>query len=60
MKFSIQRSGRSRHRSGTSSEKSCVDLTAQRALVNTKALAPLPAAYTERELIVRLRFDYVR
>lgn len=61
MKFTIQRSGQiTGIEVETSSGNPVLDLTAQRALVNTKALAPLPAAYTERELIVRLRFDYVR
>jgi TonB family protein len=61
MKFTIQRNGQITDIAvETSSGNPVLDLTAQRALVNTKALAPLPAAYTGRDLVVRLQFDYVR
>lgn len=61
MRFVIQRNGQLTDiEVYTSSGNAVLDLTAQRALVNTKAVAPLPAGYTERELPVRLRFDYIR
>ncbi len=61
MRFRIQRSGQITDiETFTSSRNPVLDLTAQRALINTKMVAPLPAAYPDRELILRLQFDYVR
>lgn len=61
MKFTIQRNGQITDIAvETSSGNPVLDLTAQRALINTKALAPLPSAYVGRDLVVRLQFDYVR
>ena len=61
MRFRIQRNGQITDiETFKSSSNPVLDLTAQRALVNTKAVAPLPSAYAERELVLRLQFDYVR
>ena len=61
MRFRIQRNGQiTEIETFKSSSNPVLDLTAQRALVNTKAVAPLPSAYSERELVLRLQFDYVR
>jgi hypothetical protein len=43
-----------------SSGYAALDLTAQRALLLTKQLPPLPAAFTEPSLTVHLYFDYQR
>jgi hypothetical protein len=43
-----------------SSGYAALDLTAQRALLITKQLPPLPAAFTEPSLTVHLYFDYQR
>jgi TonB family protein len=43
-----------------SSRNPVLDLAAQRALVNTKALAPLPSGYTAQRLPVELEFVYIR
>ena len=45
---------------GQSSGNPVLDLAAQRALVNTKTLAPLPAAYPAQRLGVQLEFEYFR
>ncbi len=37
-----------------------LDLAAQRALINTRMLAPLPAGYTAQRLPVELVFEYTR
>jgi TonB family protein len=37
-----------------------LDLAAQRALINTRMLAPLPAGYTAQRLPVELVFEYIR
>ena len=44
----------------TSSGNPVLDLAAQRALVNTRMLAPLPEAFSGQRLPVRLRFEYLR
>ena len=61
LKFVIQRSGEITNiEMDKSSGNAVLDLTAQRALINTKTLAPLPAAYTERQLTLYLDFEYAR
>jgi TonB family protein len=61
MKFTIQRNGLITdiaidHGSGNPT----LDIASQRALVVTKTLAPLPAAYPERQLTVYVDFEYHR
>jgi TonB family protein len=61
MKFVIQRNGQITDiELDKSSGNAVLDLTAQRALINTKELAPLPAAYTPQQLTLYLDFEYVR
>lgn len=61
VKYTIQRDGML---TNIELEKStgapALDLMAQRALVLTKQLPPLPAAYTEPSLTVHLTFEYQR
>jgi len=61
MKFVIQRNGQITDiELERPSGNAVLDLTSQRALVVTKMLAPLPAAYAERQLTVHLDFEYAR
>jgi TonB family protein len=59
VKYTIQRNGQI---TDVALEKSsgytALDLTAQRALLVTRQLPPLPAAFTEPTLTVHLRFEY--
>lgn len=59
--FRIQRDGRV---TDIELEKSsgypALDLTAQRALFDTRKVPPLPSAFSEDHLTVHLRFDYTR
>lgn len=61
MKFTIQRDG---SLTGIQVEKSsgyaALDLYANRALIITKKLPPLPAAFSEPTLTVHLTFEYLR
>ncbi len=61
IKFTIQRDGSI---TGIELERSSgypgLDLTAQRALLNTRQLPPLPAAYPNPVLTLHLNFDYKR
>ena len=61
MKFVIQRNGQiTEIATDKSSGNAVLDLTSQRALVNTRMLAPLPAAYDQPQLTVYLDFEYAR
>jgi TonB family protein len=61
MKYTIQRSGEITDvEVEASSRNPVLDLAAQRALITTRALAPLPAAFPERQLTVHATFEYVR
>ena len=61
MSYNIQRNGQITDiEVFTTSGNPLLDLAAQRALVNTRVLAPLPAAYSGARLPVRLRFEYIR
>jgi TonB family protein len=61
MKYIIQRNGQITDiEVGTSSGNPVLDLAAQRALVNTRMLAPLPSAFAAPRLPVELEFDYIR
>jgi TonB family protein len=61
MSFVIQRNGLIADiKVAESSRNALLDLAAQRALVNTKALAPLPAGYAAPRLPVELEFVYTR
>jgi TonB family protein len=61
MKYTILRSGQiTAIEVETSSGNPTLDLASQRALVNTRMLAPLPAAFPEPQLTVHLTFDYQR
>jgi TonB family protein len=61
MSYNIQRNGQITDiEVATSSGNPVLDLAAQRALVNTRVLAPLPAAFSGTRLPVRLRFEYIR
>ena len=61
MSFVIQRNGLIADiKVAESSRNPLLDLAAQRALVNTKALAPLPAGFTAPRLPVELEFVYTR
>ena len=61
MKYTILRSGEITNvQVEESSRNAVLDLASQRALVNTKMLAPLPAAFPERQLTVHLTFEYTR
>ena len=61
MKYTIQRDGRITDiEVESSSGNPVLDLASQRALVFTRSLAPLPAAFPERQLTVHLTFEYAR
>jgi periplasmic protein TonB len=61
VKYTIQRSGQLTDiQVETSSGNPSLDLASQRALVNTRMLAPLPAAFPEPQLTVHLEFQYER
>lgn len=61
IKFSIQRNGAITNvELERGSGYPGLDLTAQRALLNTRELPPLPAAYPNPVLTVHLNFDYKR
>ena len=61
MKFVIQRTGEiTEIQVGQSSGNTVLDLAAQRALINTKTLAPLPSGYPAQRLGVQLEFEYFR
>jgi protein TonB len=61
MYFTIQRNGEiTAIEVERSSGNPVLDLASQRALMTTRALAPLPAAFTERQLPVHLEFVYER
>jgi TonB family protein len=61
MYFTIQRNGEiTAIEVERSSGNAVLDLASQRALVTTKMLAPLPAAFPERQLPVHLEFVYER
>lgn len=61
MKFTIQRNGQITNiETDRSSGNPTLDIASQRALVVTRALAPLPAAYPAQQLTVYLDFEYHR
>ena len=61
VKFTIQRSGQiTEIEVEESSGNPVLDLAAHRALINTRALAPLPSGFTGRQLPVHLTFEYFR
>ena len=61
VKYTIQRNGQLTDiRVETPSGNPNLDLASQRALVNTRMLAPLPAAFPEPHLTVNLEFRYER
>ena len=61
MSYIIQRNGQITDiEVATSSGNPVLDLAAQRALINTRMLAPLPSAFSGQRLPVRLRFEYIR
>jgi TonB family protein len=61
MKFTVQRNGQITNiETDQPSGNPTLDLASQRALVVTKSLAPLPAAFSERQLTVYLDFEYHR
>ncbi len=61
VKYTIQRSGQLTDiQVETSSGNPSLDLASQRALVNTRMLAALPAAFPEPQLTVHLEFRYER
>ena len=61
MKYIIQRSGLITDiEVEVSSGNPVLDLAAQRALINTKTLAPLPSGFSGPQLPVHLTFEYVR
>ena len=61
MRYIIQRDGQITDiEVGTSSGNPVLDLAAQRALVNTRMLAPLPSAFSGQRLPVELTFEYTR
>ena len=61
VKFTIQRDGRITDVTLTrSSGFAAHDMNAQRALVRTRQLAPLPAQFPNPTLGVQLSFDYKR
>ena len=61
MGFNIQRNGQITDiEVATPSGNPVLDLAAQRALINTRMLGPLPAAFPGQRLPVRLRFEYIR
>lgn len=61
MRYVIQRNGQITDvEIGTSSGNPVLDLAAQRALVTTRMLAPLPSAFSGPRLPVELEFEYIR
>ena len=61
MKYMIQRNGQITDiEVGTSSRNPVLDLAAQRALINTRSLAPLPSGFPGQRLPVELEFEYIR
>lgn len=61
VKYTIRRSGQITDvEVETPSGNPSLDLTSQRALVNTRMLAPLPVAFPEQQLTVYLTFNYER
>lgn len=61
MKYNIQRNGLITDiEVEVSSGNPVLDLAAQRALVNTRTLAPLPSAFSMQRLPVHLTFEYFR
>ncbi len=61
MKYTIQRNGQITDiEVAASSGNPVLDLAAQRALINTRTLAPLPAGYSGQQLAVQLDFEYIR
>ena len=61
MRFVIQRSGQITNiEVEVSSGNPVLDLAAQRALINTRTLTPLPSRFTGQQLPVHLTFDYLR
>lgn len=61
MKYTIQRSGQITNiEVEVPSGNPVLDLAAQRALVNTRMLAPLPSGFTGAQLPVHLTFEYYR
>ena len=61
MKFTIQRDGRITDiEQETTSGYLALDQSAQRALISTDRLPPLPSRFTENDLTVHLNFQYQR
>jgi TonB family protein len=61
MRFNIQRNGQITDiEVGQSSGNPVLDIAAQRALINTRMLAPLPSGYSGQRLGVQLIFEYFR
>jgi protein TonB len=61
IRYTIERSGQLTDITvATSSGNATLDLASHRALVNTRMLAPLPAAFPEPRLTVNLEFRYER
>jgi TonB family protein len=61
MKFTIQRNGQITDiQVERSSGNAVLDIAAQRSLINTRMLAPLPAGYSGQRLGVQLIFEYFR
>jgi TonB family protein len=61
MRYTIQRNGQiTEIEIAASSGNPVLDFAAQRALLNTKVLGPLPSGYSGQRLPVELVFDYVR
>jgi TonB family protein len=61
MRYIIQRNGQITDiEVGKSSGNPVLDLAAQRALINTRMLAPLPAGFSGQRLPVELEFEYIR
>ncbi len=61
MKYTIQRSGQITDiEVEVSSGNPVLDLAAQRALINTRTLAPLPSGFSGQQLPVHLTFEYIR
>ena len=61
MRFVIQRNGQITDiEVAASSGNPVLDIAAQRALINTRTLAPLPAGYSGQQLGVQLIFEYLR
>ena len=61
MRFTIQRNGQITDiEVAASSGNPVLDIAAQRALMTTRTLAPLPAGYSGQQLGVQLIFEYLR